>query len=455
MPKQILLVPIVILYLMLCSCPNGGGIKINIVKQLVDKQFYVDSVNGNFFQILGDKKFRISNTLTYELMVKQNHEKNFNSFSNSPTLIRTSELMLAAYETVNHKSLSPTPSSIVFPPVNSNGEQKPLTDLTKATKIISQGQEVQLLELRGWLRDVSSSCNVAETPGADWHYYLELDLEWANQAGFTNEDIHKLIRVGTIKEAESVSGASSFINAICTPSDDFFNLISLPLIKIEFNSYGWKGWLINGKPNDWTATSSSCSSLIWPYHPLLNGQITASSFAEQIDTNNHFENRRGQYVKMFGSIVTDHPHGGNVDLANPQNWQGAVNIWGSAFDNDPNHPARWTEMHPPDYIEVLPFKKPKYAVRALALLGPVTTAINRMEFDIYPDRDGIEKPNQSSTLHFEELRGPESVNEEDNASFYGLTIENRGDHIHVSAFVKGKFILNKSKLKSIIKVWWE
>jgi hypothetical protein len=39
-----------------------------------------------------------------------------------------------------------------------------------------------------------------------------------------------------------------------------------------------------------------------------------NTIKEQLNPNNHFENKREPYVKIYGSIVTDWVHGDKIDL---------------------------------------------------------------------------------------------------------------------------------------------
>ncbi len=83
---------------------------------------------------------------------------------------------LQAYPRANIPSSSATPGSLIFPP---NGVKLfPLAFMPNALRLVSQGKEIQLTELFGWLwKDDSDegNCNGAEGDGADFHYNFELD----------------------------------------------------------------------------------------------------------------------------------------------------------------------------------------------------------------------------------------------------------------------------------------
>jgi hypothetical protein len=78
--------------------------------------------------------------------------------------------------------------------------------------------------------------------------------------------------------------------------------------------------------------------------------------------------------------------------------------------DSPDHFARWTEIHPPDLIEVIDEKLSTVTVRGLALCarvaatpGPIIPSCEEIEVDISPEAP---RP-ANSRIAFQELRGPE------------------------------------------------
>src|SRR5262245_7982509 len=292
---------------------------------------------------------------------------------------------LAAVPRFDIPSTSATPGSLVFPP---NGVKLfPLQGIRSTTTVKSRGKEIEIAELRGWLWHIADegSCNV-EAPGADFHYQLELDTDWALTQGM---DLNRLLRVGNIAYVGMrIQGTAR-------------KVVALPWINVELNSWGWNKVFPQGMsqpPRDWTHTQPQpCeTSAVWPFNPSWpnssKSKLTASP------------DRRGPYVRLSGSLVTDSPHdvqqrAGTVFCrylaicANDEFvWEGAVPDWAPGVSSDnPDHPARWTEMHPPDLIERLDDRVPRVTVRGLALVaraaatpGPIIPSCESQEFDLTP-----------------------------------------------------------------------
>ena len=374
---------------------------------------------------------------------------------NQSQVVTVTQGRLNVYPTFIITSSSPTPGSIVFPP-NDNNNLLPL-QINTATKIYSRGKEIQLLELRGWLRDIGGGSNV-DAPslykcagnGADMHYGLELDIEWAEQVGL---DIHKLLRVGNI-----VTGLENH-NQLLHPAIPFnySKAVSIPMIRVELNSWGWTCHFPGTMPADWVSNvMPDKPNIFWPFPPYKTYPVGEEN--KNIWQRGFELDVRGPYVRMVGSIVTDNPHddgGWRHFLANGE-WSDVVFRWGSNPKTDPNHPARWAEMHPPDYLESLPYKTPVIVTRGVGF-SALPTQTEMLEFDIFPEADGIMKPSQNSRVTFSESTGPESVFPRGRNNDNGIFITKFDDHIHVKASIQGSTDLlgSSGRLKSIIKIWWE
>jgi len=118
---------------------------------------------------------------------------------------------LQGYPRFNLPCSSPTPGSLVFPPSRVN--HLPLTGVATAVPMASQGKEIQLVGLYGWLRGVDNGCG----DGSDFHYLVELDIDWALSRGI---DLHQILRVGNI----------------------VINGIPLPGISPRKARLGWRPW---------------------------------------------------------------------------------------------------------------------------------------------------------------------------------------------------------------------
>jgi hypothetical protein len=182
--------------------------------------------------------------------------------------------------------------------------------------------------------------------------------------------------------------------------------------------------------------------------------------------------RRGPYVRIAGSLITDSPHDVQhrpgtifsryfaITTEAAYEWEGSVPDWHPGLaSNSPEHFARWTEIHPPNLIEVLDWKEPLITVRAVALAARVgalpagiSNSCEEVEFDIFPE--AVRPAN--AQIAYEELRGPETYfpwgENADNGSW--ITVFN--DHIHVKARVCGGAVGGSpGRFKAIYRVWWQ
>ncbi len=213
--------------------------------------------------------------------------------------------------------------------------------------------------MQGWLRQVDTQCSGEP----DFHYGLELDTDWALSQGL---DLQALLKVGNIvRVGMPVSGF--------TPR----RMVALPLIHVELNGWGWgAGTDVPAtvpKPNDWTASLQGC---VLPFDPFLGGRLAPMSGYLSAGVFGP----RGPYVRIAGSLVADHPHDKEAQLlgflshyfglqgadAERAEWVGSVSDWMPGVSSDsPDHYARWTEIHPPDLIEILPAQARWVTVRGV------------------------------------------------------------------------------------------
>lgn len=446
-------------------------------ESIIDGKLYREFASQDIYYISSEKKIRIPTDDALAVM----------GYS-------TSDVKVVGVGALNNHtrfdipSSSPTPGSLVFPP--NRKTHFPLQGMPNATRMFSQGKEIQLVELYGWLRKVQG-CNPEPKPGTDPRYFtgadltyeLELDTEWALSQGI---DLNKILRVG--------NGPKTGIPG--KPGVSPRKWFGLPLVHVELNSWKWRDEVPPGiqiPPIDWT-TPYSCGegkTVLWPfnpYRPKAGGPEISETGDKQIDPKT-----RGLYVRMAGSLVTDSPHdhgspagvfseyfaitcpqvwSGEFPFKIPcdawdAEWDGAISDWNPGVDeNGPNHYARWTELHPPDLIEVIDKNDPRYrepnvTTRALMLVArdpatPVISACEEAEADIYPE---AERPiTNDAQLAYEELRGPETYFPWGENSDNGSWITVFDDHIHVKARVCGRASLTEPRLtgrfKAIYRVWW-
>ena len=339
---------------------------------------------------------------------------------------------------------SPTPGSLVTQP---NEGHRPLTDVPGTVRVMCRGNEVRLIELLGWLRGIDERCG-DET---DFHYYLEVDSDWALSRGI---DLNRLLRVGNVHEGIRLPGFTSR------------RTVAIPLVKVELNSANRLPAGV-AKPADWTF-SGNCG-LTFPfdhYQPIGGGpRLAAMPFS--------FDGR-GPYAKISGAIITDHPHDVQhrpqtffsrwlgITINDTAEWEGSVPDWHPGVSSDnAAHFARWTEIHPPDRIEILPAKQPRVTTFAIALAarvaatpGPIVPSCEQVEVDLAPDGD-IPRPS-NSFVGWEELRGPECFFPWGENADNGSWVRVFDDHIRIKARVCGGALGGSpGRFKAIYRVWWE
>ena len=243
------------------------------------------------------------------------------------------------------QSTPPRPPSSVFLP---NGEKLYSLDVPGARERNVGGRTVRVVEIRGWLRQVAPTC-LAKDPA--WYYLLEPDLAWTDSMGISLTD---LVRVGNITGLADGRGPSAF------------EVVGRPLIRIEFG--GWDARKQAGPPpSDWRYRGAAgCPDVSFSFNPLrpvVSGPLLTP----------------GRYVRVVGSLVSDAPHatkatigvwlfrnfGVSVDPRHPVIT--AQKIWSEGREDNPDNPARWTEIHPPDEIEPLPDREPSETIRGVAL----------------------------------------------------------------------------------------
>lgn len=262
------------------------------------------------------------------------------------------------------------------------------------------GGRTYLVELRGWLRDsneegkpppaddaraVVPGCNSADP---DWHYGLEVDTKWAEAAGV---DIGKVIRPGNVFVAgHNATGPLS--RRVATP------LVHMEAIGMDPAKPGQET-----APAGWE-TFGRCGDVKWAFDPLnpLDWQPDLAA---------------GQYVRVFGGLVTDGPHSGTgvfptevfrltgIALTAQGEFNGTMKRWaGGRPDDAPDNASRYTEMHPPDIIAVLPDKAPEETFRAVAVSAENCLALcgggESLTADISPPGP---KPSASATVGFTEI----------------------------------------------------
>jgi len=296
----------------------------------------------------------------------------------------------------------------------------------------------QSVELRGWLRGVAESCH-SDDVEPDWHYVLELDSAWAVSQGI---DLNRLFPVGSI------------LIGIDAGSSSPFGVAAVPLIAVELTgwsrSYPFSATRASEPPTGWRFTGAEgCPETLWPFNP----RNTLAGDPPLVGDGS-------QYVRMVGSLVTDSPHISQAELptwlclvhiaCRPEDLDRTASIaWGGYDEWNPSHPGRWTELHPPDTIQVLaspPKTEALYGVAIISsncLIG--ACAAKGVDTDLFPPSP---RPGPGWVASYSKIASVAQRVEEN-------SVVPLGDRIHVRIRVRGEPLLGvPGKYKAFFRVFW-
>ncbi len=320
-----------------------------------------------------------------------------------------------------------TPGSVVHVPQNVGAlwnAGKVYWPLPAATtkRLVAWAQEVRTIELRGWI--VGNGGPNKDDP--DFSFDLEVDARWTLERGI---DLSELVKVGNILQLPSEQGdGTADGRAWCAK----------PLIKMEIVGFPPKGQRDRKKPPDWvfedpefllndpTAPEFDQKPPTWPFDPKKPAPANVAI-------------GDGDYVRVYGSLVTDKRHKGYFSAT----VNDAVELWATGLGNNEDDDARWTEVHPPDWFEVLPAPGSQ-VLRGVVVVAPGTFPWRaRIESTLDVDIPAPPKPAPGSVLHFREIVGPETDTGtiiEGNATLTGggITQTTSPDGIHVHVKVGGR-----------------
>jgi hypothetical protein len=339
-------------------------------------------------------------------------------------------------------SLSPTPGSLVFPPPNNAnppdyGRHFVISGVRGSIRIVSQGHELSIAELRGWLRPVPPGYLInTESGWDDFHYTLELDSSWAVSQGI---DLNQVLKVGNILEYP-----------VDAAGPDDYRQISNPLIGLEIN--GWKpGNDLNvARPDDWHfpqdgsvagqdfLTAFGLPETRWPFDPRFQ-QVSDNSWP---------------YARIVGSLIADKEHGG------PGGVTVAERAWRAGMPNEAGEaPTRAVEIHPPDYIEILADQPRSETLRGVAVVagtGAFESAEQELTARIAPPGP---RPSPDHGITIIELVGPEtdlSTIVGGNESLSGALLQSTYYDIRLWIKVRRTGIGGRpGRFKAIYRVFWD
>ncbi len=420
---------------------------------LVEGNLYKEVSRPEVYQVLDGKKIHIPTPDALRLMGY--------TFADVTTVVDGALLNKKLFEFASGSAK--TPGSLLFPP---KGAYYPLRGIPGATRVITQGLETQVGELRGWLKAAGKLDGGCGDDG-DVKYSLEVDSEWALRQGI---NLHDILKVGNM----GLKGSG-----IPYPGTTARRIIATPIVEAELNSFTWphKNPPVSAndqRPSDWD-TPMDCpeGTRYFPFHPVTNVDLATVPDAD------HIHDQRGPYVRMVGALVTDSPHtlstadvatwlsrylavtlaAAGTPEANLVTWSAAALDWHPGVDpfTDPRHHARWTEIHPPDLIELVNRDPtlPWVTLRALGLVARPTEC-ERAIFEVVPDAP---RPAPSSVVAWEEIEGPETRwphggRDAQNGSW----VTSLGDRILVlvDAGVCGAGLHGSpGRFKAFYRVWWK
>ena len=341
-----------------------------------------------------------------------------------------------------------TPGSVVHVPqnvsfgVNAGKVYWPLPVGT-TKRLVAWGQEVRTIELRGWIKTGGPN-----DKDPDFSFDLEVDAGWAIERGI---DLSDLVKVGNILQLGEPEAGITEGRAWCAK----------PWIKLEIVGHPPKGQRDRKKPPDWVFKDDNFllddesageafhkKPPFWPFDPTkpAPGKVSIAD---------------GDYVRVYGSLVTDKRHSHDENFSPTVN--DAIELWATGLGNNVDDQARWTELHPPDWIEVLPAARSQ-VLRGVTVAAPGTYEWRpRIESVLDVDIIAPPKPPSDVILRYREIVGPETAAGtivEGNATRTGALITPlaNADGIHVHVEVTGTRSWtggSPGKFRALYWLYWE
>ena len=411
---------------------------------LAEKKLYKEVSRPEIYLLLDGKKIHIPTPDALRLM---GHT--------AADVTKVIDGALSGWRLFQFSSMSATPGSLVHPPranyppnVRGVYSYAPIRGVAGSTRVITQGLETYVVELRGWLW-WKENINCAER---DRKYGLEVDTDWAKSQGI---DLHQILRVGNLGP-----GGGGVWETGSHPR----RIKVRPLISMELNSFTWRDFYPDNteKPADWDTQRTDCGERTY-YFPFddnlpevnldLVPDITAIS-------------GRGPYVRVVGTLLSDNPHAYTLadfsswwayNFPSPSTetqieWNGAIADWHPGVDpiSNPTHYARWSEIHPPDLIKPLPAPSRTSTMKAIGLAARPSEC-QRALLTLAPDDP---RPSPTATIGWEEIRGPETYWPNGQNAQNGSWVRDLGTSIMVDAAVCGGGG-SPGRFKAFYRVWWK
>jgi len=352
---------------------------------------------------------------------------------------------------VNWDSHNATPPSLLYPAEGNKWYARHGLAHTQ-TVTAPNGKTACIGELRGWLREVDGGCNDGDP---DWFYNFELDAEWMDAQQIPFE---VFLLPGDVLGHEDASILSD-VQARSSVRAKY----AAPICNVELD-----GWQRSDPHRGQPPQPAS-----WTFHNDCNGGTTVWPFDPRNPKAGDPPLAVGQHVRIVGSLVTDAPHmmrdqlatntvlrfgyGAAVGMLGPARadagQENAIKwLWGpNQTETDENHPARYNEVHSPDYIGVLPAKSPSETVRCVAVVAQNGLFVGDTEEITAVIRPPSPRPSPSHVLSYSKHVGPNTI---------GSTVlldemQVAADHITVHVRVQGQAGMGASgKFFAIYRVGW-
>src|SRR5882762_3034712 len=288
---------------------------------------------------------------------------------------------------------------------------------------------------------------------------LLIDPDWADSVGMP---LTQLLRPGNL--VVHVSDEQAHDATVRT-------VVGVPNVHVELNGYVPMQHNGAAAPGSWSSYGQDCQ-IPWvhggggPKHggPIHDTQNTVWPFDPTHPLSWQNPLGDGDYVRMYGELVTDSPHteegipaqffcrqfnlgpACNTNGIKTQQRIALVRWAGNRSDEDPTNQARWTEMHPPDMIAILSPKPRTTTLRSVAvsaencLVGSCETT--SLDVDLAAP---IPKPPGATGVAFKEEVIPatnfgtiQEGHKNAAGAFDGATVTTTPTGIHVHVVVEGQ-----------------
>lgn len=351
------------------------------------------------------------------------------------------------------RSASQTPGSTVFVPTSRYWHETqyyfPLRTARTQTFTV-WGKEVRIIELRGWLVSLDSQPAYNDP---DWSSKLVLDSGWAAKRGL---DLSSIVKVGNILQLPGPQPGSHERAWIAEPR------INVEVSGFRVTAKPGERWRLGAKdqpddrprPPDWSfhhPDDDGINRVVWPFNCLNPYGVPKAALSN------------GRYVRVVGSLLTDKGH---ID-SQPEDKKWLAKQWDDPLwnENSENHLARWTEVHPPDTIDVpaeIPQAGDDFAEpppdRRETFRGVLVAAPPGESTVFDANIPAPSKPSDGKwALEVQELVGqPETYTDtivEGNSTKTGARLTKRADSVRVFIKVQGKW-LSGARFKALYRVFW-